>query len=134
MWKLNRKLNAVTIKDAYALPRIDDALATLQGNRFFSSLDCAQGYWQLALSENAKPKSAFISDEGLFQWNVMSFSLTYAPATFQRYMDAVLAGLNWNILLVYIDDILVFSKNFSDHLRYLGIVFDRLKEAQVESF
>ena len=84
----------------------------------FSSLDCAQGYWQLVLSENAKTKSAFISDESLFQWNVMSYGLTNASATLQRYMVVVLAGLKWKILLVCIDDILVFSKNFSDHIRY----------------
>ena len=126
-----RKLNLVTKKDSYALPRIDEALALLNGNLYFSSLDCNAGYFQIPMEQSSKEKTAFITDQGLFQFNVMSFGLTNAPATFQRYMDAVLAGLKWNTLLVYIDDILVFSPTFEDHVRDVNNVLDRLLEANI---
>ena len=126
-----RKLNAITVKDSYALPRIDDALATLSGNKFFTSLDLAQGYYQIPMSDKDKEKTAFITDSGLWQFNVMSFGLTNAPATFQRYMDTTLAGLKWNILLIYIDDFLIFSKTFEDHLRDVETVLDRLLDANM---
>ena len=127
-----RKLNAITIKDSYALPRIDDALATLSGNTYFSSVDLNAGYWQIPMNEDDKDKTSFITDAGLFRFNVLAFGLTNAPATFPRYMDAVLAGLKWNILLVYIDDVLIYSKTFHDHLRDLEEVFDRLIEANMQ--
>ena len=72
------------------------------------------GYWQIKVHPNDKEKTAFVCDDGLFEFNVMPFGLTNAVATFQRYMDAVLAGLKWNQLLVYIDDIIIFSKSFED--------------------
>ena len=126
-----RRLNSVTKKDSYALPRIDEALALLNGNLYFSSFDCNAGYFQIPMDENSKEKTAFITDQGLFQFNVMSFGLTNAPTTFQRYMDAVLAGLKWNTLLVYIDDILVFSPTFEDHVKDVENVFNRLLEANI---
>ena len=84
------------------------------------------------MSEKDKDKTSFITDDGLFRFNVMAFGLTNAPATFQRYMDAVLAGLKWNILLVYIDDILVYSPTFESHLHDLETVFDRLIDANLQ--
>ena len=127
-----RKLNAVTIKDVYALPRIDDALASLNGNKFFSGLDCFQSYWHLPMDEDSKQKTAFICDEGLFHWNVMSFGLCNAPASYQRYMDAVLAGLKWNTLICYVDDVVVFSKDFKTHLQDLETVLDRFIDANLQ--
>ena len=127
-----RKLNDITVKDSYALPRIDDALATLSGNTYFSSIDLNAGYWQIPMNDADKDKTSFITDAGLFRFNVLAFGLTNAPVTFQRYMDAVLAGLKWNILLVYIDDVLIYSKSFEDHLRDLEEVFNRLIEANMQ--
>ena len=124
-----RKLNDVTIKDSYALPRIDDCLDSLSGSRFFSALDLASGYWQISLAEEDKCKSAFSTHDGLFSFEVMPFGLTSAPATFQRVMQDTLRGLQWDICLVYLDDILIFSKDFDEHLERLGQVFDRLKTA-----
>ena len=95
-----RKLNAITIKDSYALPRIDDAIATLHGNKYFTSIDLNSGYWQIPMDQKDKGKTAFITDSGLWKFNVLSFGLTNAPATFQRYMNALLAGLKWNTLLI----------------------------------
>lgn len=85
-----RKLNDVTIKDSYALPRIDDCLDALSGSRFFSALDLASGYWQIPLAEEDKPKSSFSTHDGLFCFEVMAFGLTNAPATFQRAMQDTL--------------------------------------------
>ena len=124
-----RKLNDITIKDSYPLPRIDESLDSLSKTKYFSTLDLASGYWQIGLDEDAKKKSAFCTTSGLFQFKVMPFGLTNAPATFQRLMERVLAGLQWQICLVYIDDVIIFSETFEDHLAHLSTVFERLTEA-----
>ena len=124
-----RQLNQVTVRDVYPLPRIDDSLARLGTGKIFSSFDLCAGYWQIPMAEEDKPKTAFITEDGLFEFNVMPFGLTNAGATFQRFMDAALAGLKWNTLLVYIDDIIVFSPSFEQHLSDLREVFERLKAA-----
>ena len=125
-----RKVNAVTRKDAYPLPRVDDILDTLAGSKWFSKLDLISGYWQVEMSpEHQEKKTAFCTTEGLFDFNVMPFGLCNAPATFQRLMDMVLAGLQWSSCLVYLDDIIVIGKTFEDHLINLREVFKHLKEA-----
>ena len=127
-----RKLNAVTKKDSYPLPRIDESLDSLGTAKYFSTLDLASGYWQIELSDDAKEKSAFCTAQGLFQFKVMPFGLTNAPATFQRLMERILAGLQWQICLVYIDDIIIFSQTLEDHIEQLQAVFGRLKAAKVK--
>ena len=87
-----RKLNAITHKDAYPLPRIDETLESLSGSQFFTTLDLASGYWQVEV-EGDKEKTAFSTREGHFEFSVMPFGLTNAPATFERLMECVLAGL-----------------------------------------
>ena len=104
-----RKLNEITVRDAYPLPRIDDSLASLINKAWFSSLDLAAGYHQIPMNPEDKAKTAFITDSGLYEYNCMPFGLTNSPATFQRFMDMVLAGLKWKILLVYIDDSNLFG-------------------------
>ena len=89
-----RRLNARTKKDAFPLPRIDDSPNSLSGQAWFSTLDLARGYWQVRLSEEAKPKTAFATHSGLFQFAVMPFGLCNAPATFERLMSQVLCGLH----------------------------------------
>lgn len=126
-----RKLNEVTKKDAYALPRIDDILDSLGGKRYFSTLDLASGYWQIPILEEHKEKTAFRTRSGLYEFNVMPFGLTNAPATFQRDMDLVLSGLNWELCLVYMDDVIVFSETFERHLEDLQKVFDRIRTAEM---
>ena len=123
-----RRLNNSTKKDAFPLPRIDDSLNSLSGQAWFSTLDLASGYWQVRLSEDAKPKTAFATHSGLFQFNVMPFGLCNAPATFERLMSQVMRGLHWKRCLVYIDDILVFGNNFESALHSLELVLIRVAE------
>ena len=124
-----RKVNAVTRKDAYPLPRVDDILDTLASCKWFTTLDLLSGYWQVEVDPNDREKTAFITHDGLFQFIKMPFGLCNAPATFQRLMDLVLAGLQWNNCLVYLDDVLIIGRTFEEHLKNLELVFDRLRKA-----
>jgi hypothetical protein len=124
-----RRLNSVTVQDAYPIPRIDESLDTLAGSQFFSTLDLASGYWQVPLDEEARDKSTFATRGGLWKWKVLPFGLTSAPATFQRLMETVLAGLHWKTLLLYLDDIIVIGPDFATHLARLEQVLQRLGTA-----
>ena len=120
-----RRMNEITRKDAYPLPRIDDTLETLSQPQLFSTLDLASGYWQVELAEESREKTAFSTTEGLYEFKVMPFELCNAPATFQRLMDLVLSGLQWSNCLVYIDDIMIKGKTFQEHLKNMEQVFAR---------
>ena len=116
-----RKLNDVTVKDAHPLPRIDDTLKALKGAKIFSTLDLKSGYWQVPINEERKSKTAFRTSAGqLYNFNRLPFGLCNAPATFSRLMDNVLSGLSWEVCLYYLDDIIVFSKDWEEHLQHLG--------------
>ena len=121
-----RGVNAFTRKDSYPLPNIDSILTSLVGKTVFLSIDLASGYWQIKMSENSKEKTAFTAAGRLWEWNVMPFGLTTAPATFQRLMNNVLGGLEF--VVIYLDDILVCSKNWREHLEHLRIVFEKLRD------
>ena len=124
-----RRLNDCTRKDAQPLPRIDDTLDALGGARYFSTLDLASGYWQVEVDSKDREKTAFVTPFGLFQFRVMPFGLCNAPATFQRLMERVLAGLHWVTCLVYLDDIIIFSRTVEKHIEQLKEVLERLKGA-----
>ena len=122
-----RKLNERTVKDAYSLPRIDDALDCLRGASLFSSLDLRAGYWQVELDEDSKPLTAFtLGPLGFYQCERMPFGLVNAPATFQRLMESCLGELHLQWCLIYLDDIIVYSSTVDDHLKRLEAVFQRL--------
>eukprot|EP00118_Oscarella_pearsei_P018893 m.196972 g.196972 ORF g.196972 m.196972 type:complete len:1094 (+) comp39535_c1_seq2:160-3441(+) len=123
-----RRLNDMTVKDRYPLPRIDDILYTLNGQRFFTSLDMQSGYWQIPLAANSRKKTAFTTPDGLFEFTVLPFGVCNGPATFQRAMDSVLSDQKWRSCLVYLDDILLFSATFDEHLKRLSILFRRLRD------
>ena len=127
-----RRLNAITKKDVYPLPRIEDILDTLGRAQYFTTLDLSAGYWQIQLDASSKEKTAFTTHCGLFQFNRMPFGLCNAPSTFQRLMQTVLVGLEGKTCFVYIDDILVCSRTFDDHVRHLQAVFDRLRTANLK--
>ncbi|CAJ0648430.1 9416_t:CDS:2, partial [Entrophospora sp. SA101] len=124
-----RKLNAYTEQDKYPLPLIADIFDSLEGSKYFSSLDLASGYWQMEVAEEDKKKTAFISKHGLYEFNRMPFGLTNAPASFQRLMNKVLSKEIGRFVVVYLDDINIYSKSFEEHLEHLEIVFSRLRQA-----
>lgn len=124
-----RRLNQVTRKDSYPLPRIDDALDYIAGSCWFSSLDLRSGYWQVELSPEARPKTAFSLGQGLWQFKVMPFGLCNAPATFERLMERVLAAIPRSRCVVYLDDLLVHAATFSNELDHLREVFSAIRQA-----
>ena len=125
-----RKLNEQTIKDAYSLPQIDETLDSLQGSQWFSSLDLKSGYWQVEMDEESKPLTAFtVGPLGFYECERMPFGLTNAPATFQRLMETCLGDLNLHWCIIYLDDIVIFSKDPASHLERLKAVFWKLEEA-----
>ena len=124
-----RRLNAVIINDAYPLPRIDDSFDHLSGSCCFSTLDLCLGYWQVECEGSDRHKTAFATRSGLYEFRVMPFGLKGAPATFERLMETVLAGLQWNICLIYLDDIIVLGRSFEDMVTNRKQVYDRLLAA-----
>ena len=123
-----RRLNFVTEKDVFPLPRIADLLDRLGEAGVYSTLDLASGYWQIAMEKKSQPKTAFATYDGLYEFTKMPFGLTNAPATFQRVMQLVVAGLD-GFCSVYLDDIVVFSRDINEHLEHLGQIFERLRQA-----
>ena len=124
-----RRLNDVTIKDSYPLPRISDCLDALGTGRYFSAFDLRSGYFQVEMEEADKGKTSFVTRSGFYQFKVMPFGVTNGPATFQRLMDLTMAGLNYQICLVYLDDIILMSKTVDEHLERLQLILDRLRTA-----
>ena len=129
-----RKLNSVTKATSFPLPRYDDLLDTIAANKakYFSTLDMFSGYHQLKLDPKTSHKTSFITHVGQYQWKRLPFGLVGAPVAFQAAMTKILQGLNWKIVLVYIDDLLVMSENFETHLKHLSLVFERLREANIK--
>lgn len=123
-----RKLNAITHKDAFPLPRIEESLTHLKESAWYSTLDLASGYWQVEVDPQDQEKTAFTTPVGLFQFERMPFGLCNAPATFQRLMQRCLGAQVNDFLLIYLDDIIVYSPCFSSHLGHLEQVFERLHQ------
>ena len=124
-----RKLNGQTRKDAFPLPRIDDTIDALSGAVFFSCLDLDSAYWQVAMHEPDKEKTAFVVHNGLYHFKTMAFGLCNAPSTFGRLMHKVLGSLQFEQCLLYLDDIIVHGRNFEEHLERLRNVLEQIEHS-----
>ncbi|GKB61437.1 putative reverse transcriptase domain-containing protein [Tanacetum coccineum] len=126
-----RELNKLTVKNRYPLPRIDDLFDQLQGSRFFSKIDLRSGYHQLRVHEDDIPKTAFRTRYGHFEFTVMPFGLTNAPAVFMDLMNRVCKPYLDKFVIVFIDDILIYSKTKEDHEVHLGLVLELLRKEKL---
>ena len=123
-----RRLNSVSRMDAYPMPRIDELLDQIGKARYITTLDLTRGYWQVPVAVDARPKTAFTTPLGLYQFKVMPFGLSGAPATFQRLMDQLLQGLDGSVA-AYLDDIVVYSNSWEEHKGHIRTMLARLRGA-----
>ena len=114
-----RRLNDCTVGDSFLIPRIDDSLDALSGSKLLTTLDLSQSYWQVPVKEPDRSKTAFACHKGLFEFNTLAFGLKGALATFQRLVTSVLGELSWETLLIFLDDIIIYSRSFEEHLLHL---------------
>ena len=126
-----RRLNAMSVRDSYPLPRMDECIDSLGEAKVFTTLDCNWGYWQVPIREKDRDKTTFASHSGLYRFLRMPFELMNAPATFQRALDIVLSPFKWRTCLIYLDDVIIYSKNFEDHFRHVESILDALFKANV---
>ena len=127
-----RYLNAVTIKDAYPIPRIDESLSKLGDAKFFTTLDLGSAFWQVPLRKQDREKTGFACELGLFQWKRMPFGLCNATATFQRLMTQALTSVTkkyGNLIMCYVDDVVIATPTLEDHIERLEEVFSCMKQA-----
>lgn len=123
-----RKLNLRTVRDAYALPNIEEIFTALSGAKWFSVMDLKSGYYQVEMAEEDKPKTAFVCPLGFYEFNRMPQGVTNAPSTFQRLMERGVGDLHLNEVLVFLDDLIVFSDTLEEHETRLMKVLNRLKD------
>ncbi|KAK7899349.1 hypothetical protein WMY93_020202 [Mugilogobius chulae] len=123
-----RKLNLQTVKDAYALPNPEESFSALSGSKWFTVLDLKSGYYQIAMNEEDKPKTAFVTPIGFWEFNRMPQGVTNAPSTFQRLMERCMGDLHLKEVLVFLDDIIIFSDTLEEHERRLLQVLTRLRD------
>ena len=109
------------------MPRVDDLLDALNGSTVFSTLDLRQGYWQIKMHPNDREKTAFVTPDGLYELVRLPFGLSGAPATFDRALEIILSGLQYDICLCYFDDVIIPSRNIKEHCEKLSLVLDRFR-------
>jgi len=125
-----RQLNERTIKDSYALPRVEEILDCLAGSQYFTVLDMKSGYYQIEIDEQHKQRTAFtVGPLGFYEYNRLPFGLTNSPATYQRVMEEILGDLHMRACLIYLDDVIIFSRTYEEHLERLQQVFQRIRDS-----
>ena len=127
-----RKVNQLVKPDGFPLPRVQDCLDAVAGSSYFSTFDLTSGYFQIKLKEEDIPKSAFVCKYGHFEMTRMPFGLNSAASTFLRTMEMALQGLQWLTCLIYIDDIIVFGKDFDEHIARVEQILERLRLAALK--
>ena len=128
-----RALNTITVRNKYPIPRIDDLLDNLGGARYFSSLDLTSGYHQLVLHSKDWEKTAFNTHMGKFEWRVLPFGLTNAPAVFRAAMHQIVGKFLNKFVLIYLDDLLIFSRTLEEHLEHLRLILQRLRDENLKA-
>ena len=127
-----RKLNQQTVKDTLSLPRIDETLEKLGKAKIYLTIDLKKGFWQVPVAEKDKLKTAFSTKFSTYEFNTMPFGLTNVPVKFQRMMNNLLRDYIGKFIKVYIDDIIIYSENFTDHLEHLERIFRILNRVNLK--
>ena len=126
-----RALDILTVKNSYPLPRIDDIFDHLSGSKYFTKIHLRQGYHQIRLSESSIPLTAFRTRYGHYEFSVLPFGLTNAPASFMTLMNDVFRNELDKFVIVYLDDILVYSRTWEEHLKHIRVVLTKLREQRL---